>query len=379
MTRTAIEPSVEVARILRDRRKELGWTLRDVEARSRQLGRAIHFTTLARVERAEVDPGVLRLHTLFKLYDLPMRLLEDLLEVEEFVGDIPARASTTTTYAEAMKAWKSGDLRQAFAGLARLRRSAGKDAASDPERQKALIGLAVAIASAGRYRLAKQLIEDVLAEPLGPELLVPALVEAANCWHRLGSPRVAIGFLESADKEVAPTASRHRALVAHARASVLATLRDFVGSESALVQAIDHYRAAGDAFGEGQALGVRVRLLVEQEDLPGALAAVRAARAHAESHGHGRLLIQRILDEGHLLCTSGESTRGVETLHDGLARAVATQDDMMQFYGHYYLWKAYAAVNDHQRSGMELSAARYFVQHIDARVPEAIEVASVSK
>jgi transcriptional regulator with XRE-family HTH domain len=374
MGRVALEPSLEVARLLRDRRRELGWTLREVEERTRKLGRPVHFTMVARVERGEVEPGLRRLHVLFRAYELPVKLLEDLLEIEEFVGAPPVDAPISRLFEVAVTSWKAGDLRQALATLAALKAKTANDATGRYERQKALLTLAVTIGSIGRYRLAKHIVEDLLLEPPEPGLLVPALVEGATCWARLGSDAVALGLLASAEAYAKPEEHRHRALVFHSRASTLTTLRRFEDAEQALAQALVEYELAGDAFGKRQALGVRVRHCFEREDYGAALTAAREARAHAESHGHGRMVVHRMLDEGRVLFELGDHAQGLTTMSAALAQAVASQDPIAQFYGHYYLWKAHRRMGDAKRADLEANTARYFVQFVDATVPEAGEV-----
>ena len=51
MARVAIEPSAAVARMLRQRRRELGLSLRQVAEQTRAYGRPIPFTSLANIER----------------------------------------------------------------------------------------------------------------------------------------------------------------------------------------------------------------------------------------------------------------------------------------------------------------------------------------
>ena len=88
----ALSPSPAVAQLLRERRGELGLSLRDVQRRTESLGSPIPFTTLAKVEQGKVDPGVKRLHLLLKIYDLPVGLAADLLDLEEFSEEAPDEA-----------------------------------------------------------------------------------------------------------------------------------------------------------------------------------------------------------------------------------------------------------------------------------------------
>jgi transcriptional regulator with XRE-family HTH domain len=375
MGRVSLEPSQEVARLLRDRRRELGWTLREVEERCRTLGRPVHFTTLARVERGEVDPGLRRLHVLFKIYDLPHKVMEDLLEVEEFAGDLPTDAPTARLYEDAVRDWKAGDLRKGLAGLATLRARVGQTAAERYDRQKSILAIAVAVGAIGRYRLSRHIVEELLLlEPPEPSLLVTALVQAAVCWHWLGSGDVALGLLGHAEAKCEPGQHRYLALVLHERAGTLASMGQPDESERTLERAITEYRAAGDTFGEAQAFGVRVRLCFDRGEPAAALVAAREAREHAKRHGYERLVVQRTIDEGRALFESGRREEGLTTLSTGLAKALEGQDSIAQFYGHHCLWKAYVQLGDAERAKLELNAASYFVQFVDAAMPEAREV-----
>ena len=93
MPRAAISSSPSIAGLLRDRRKELGLSLRDVELRTQEMGQVIPFTTLSKVEQGTVDPGVRRLHQLLRLYDLSPHLTHDLLDLEGFAAEFPEGAS----------------------------------------------------------------------------------------------------------------------------------------------------------------------------------------------------------------------------------------------------------------------------------------------
>lgn len=374
MGRQAVQPSGALARVLRERRLELGWTLRDVESRTKSLGRPIPFTTLAKIEQGRVDPGLRRLHVLLRLYDLPAGLSEDVLDLEEFAGPVPDDADPATSYARAIDVWRSGDLRLGFAHLASIRALTPTDAAGRLEHQKALISVAIAIGALGRFRLSKQIVDEILLDRPEREILVSALVQAAICWHWLGSCEVALGFLARAEANVLPSDLRQRAWIAHERGSTMASMGRTGDAESFVAEAIRLYRAAGDAYGESIALGVRVRLGFEAGDPAGALAAAREAREFAERHEFGRLLVLRGLDEGRALVDLGEREAGLAALHDALAKSIQSQDHVAQFYAHHRLWKAYVRLGDAGRSEVELGAARYFVRFLDAAVPEALEI-----
>jgi transcriptional regulator with XRE-family HTH domain len=85
MGSAALKPSVAVGRLLRQRRKEMKLTLREVSERMADRGDRIPTSTLVRIEQGKLDPGVRRLHLLLRLYDLPPHLIADLVERVEAV------------------------------------------------------------------------------------------------------------------------------------------------------------------------------------------------------------------------------------------------------------------------------------------------------
>src|SRR6185295_18502450 len=82
MPSKAIGASPAVARFLKETRETLGLTLRGVAAMSAEVGNPIPHSTLARIERGKLDPGVLRLQQLLRLYNLPTQAAGDLLDLE---------------------------------------------------------------------------------------------------------------------------------------------------------------------------------------------------------------------------------------------------------------------------------------------------------
>jgi hypothetical protein len=372
--RVAVTTSRALAGLLRDHRRRLGWTLRDVESRRRSLGRPIPFATLAKVEQGKVDPGLRRLHALLRIYDLPLGLAQDVLDLEEFAGEVPSDVSSTTLYEDAVRYWKAGDLRQGFAHLAELRVRTAKDDADRVLQQKAMLTISIVAGSLGRHRLARLMIDELLLAPPGPELLVPVLVQAASCWHWLGSGEAALGFLSRAEANARPGDHRHAAWIAHERASTLASMGRGLEAEVELKRGIAEYVAGGDTHGECRARGVQVRLLFDRGDLDGAGAAALEARERSRASGHQRIAVHRTIDVGRIRAAQGRFEEGIQALCEGLGEAVASQDKVAQFHAHYYLWKAYLGANDPARAEDALSAARYLEQFLDIAGPEAKEV-----
>jgi len=370
--RRGIEPSAAVAALLQRRRAELGLTLRQVEARAQALGEPIPFTVIARVEKGQVDPGFRRVNILLRIYEIPLQVAGDLADLEIFGADAPAEAPLD--YEDAIRSWKTGDLRTAIAHLLALKRRAEDDPARDLERQKVLLAFAITAGSLGKYRLSRQIVDEILLEPPDPSLLVSALTQAAVCWHRLGSGEVALALLARAEGHVGKDDHKRRAWVHHSRAATLASMGRFDEARAELDRALAAYRAGNDPYGESRAYGVLVRLLADRGDLAAALEAARRAQQHARAHDHARLLNMRRVDEGRVLLALGQTESAVAALNGALSAALAMQDGESQFHAHYQLWKAYGLLQDQARADLELRASQYYVRFLDETTPEAVEV-----
>ncbi|HKQ60117.1 MAG TPA: helix-turn-helix transcriptional regulator [Candidatus Polarisedimenticolaceae bacterium] len=364
-----------MAGLLRDRRRQLGLSLRDVEERSRAFGRPIPFTTLGKVEQGRVDPGVKRLHLLMRLYHMPLELAGDVLDLEEYAALLPPEIPRERLLDEAVAHWQKGDLQKGLAHLFAFRSHASQ-MQDRLLRQKALLTFAITAGSLGKYRMSREIIDNLLVAPPEPPLLVPVLVQAAVCWHWLGSGEAALGFLNRAEAHLGSHEAKQRAWVHHERASVYLSMKQFDPAREELGHAIVAYRAAGDPYGEGRALGVAGRLEFEGGNMRAALAATRVAFEHCARHGFKRLCTMRRLDEGRALVACGDTGAGLATLSETLQEAIGTDDDVVRFHAHHALWKTYGLLGDSARAELELKGAEYYVRFVDETVPEAAEIRS---
>lgn len=374
MGKVAIHPSMVLADLLRRRREELGLSLREVQARSTASGDRVHFTTLARAEQGRTDMGARRLYRLLKLYDLPIQLAADLLELEESAGTEVPTGSFEELAREGVEFWKSGNLREALARFFAVRTWTPGGARERVNRQKALLGMAVAAGGLGRLALSRYIVEGLLFEPPDPSLVVPILTQAAKCWHGLGSFDGALGFVARAEARLQPRQHQERAWVFHEKASILAEMGDFVAAETALRTAVAAYRRARDAYGEAKSLAVQVKLDRERRDWPGTLRAARAAKALSRRHGFKRLYAARGLDEARALRELARSRAALEVLREVLAWAIQEDDRVVRFYAHHALWKTYEVLGDGVRATAELRAALDHVQFVEEVMPETREV-----
>ena len=378
MPRIAIHPSASLAALLRDARRERGLTLRQVEKQTAHLGEAISYSTLARVEQGKIDPGVRRLHVLLRLYGVPLQLAGDLLDLE-LLGPAVPRASADQLHSAAIELWQKGDTRAALAHLLALRRAVPSGEKNLLARQRALLSFAVTAGSFGKRHLAKEIVDNLLAEPPHATLLVRVLVQAAVCWHWVGGKQASLAFIEHADRLVAADAFQEQAWIAHHRASTLVDLGSLEGVRASIDRARTAYRSAGDPWGESKLLATEFKLAMAARDPARALDLAREAVRHAKEHGFERLLTLRLVDEGHALLASGRAAEAVRTLELAVARAAQHDDPMARFYAHYYGWKASTRLGDVQRAALELQSAQYFLRFLDEISPESQDVRASGK
>jgi hypothetical protein len=90
----------------------------------------------------------------------------------------------------------------------------------------------------------------------------------------------------------------------------------------------------------------------------------RFARVHALAE----------LQEARALLLSSTPERALKVLNGILSRPIASSDDVICFYAHFYLSKVYTALGDPLRSHVELEQAKYFVGLVDQASKEAVEV-----
>lgn len=366
-----------MADLLRRRRVQLGLTLREVQERTGETGKAIPFTTLAKVEQGRVDPGVMRLHQLLRLYNVPVQMAAELLDLEHWSDEHVRQLDPEVLQAEGLTHWKKGDLKKALGYLYSVRERSSEDARHKQERQKTLLSFAVAAGALGKYHLSRQIADDLLVEPPHPALLVPVLLQLGVCWLRLGSQEAALAFLERAERHVRPKDLQHRAWILHQKAATLAATDEVEEAEAELVKALQAYRKAQDPQGENRALGVRVKLLRKQKRHTEALKTATSARNHAESHGFDHLAVLRRLDEGRAHVDLGDPANGIPMLREALANAISQKDQTAEFRAHHALWKAYGAAGDRERAELELKAALYFVRFVDESTEEVAEIRAV--
>ena len=374
MGAAAVRPSIAVSKLLRERRVEHKLTLRAVSDRLAERGERIPVSTLARIEQGKLDPGVRRLHMLLELYRVPPHLVADLVELELIAEVPPVEGDLETLYSDGVAAWKRGDFPTGLACFFAIRKQIPADDESKLIRQRATLGFSIAARNLGKFRLAKQIVDDLLCEPPSDSLLINVLVEASSLWRGLGSFEAALALVRQAATHLNPGDSLESAWIRHQEARLLVESGKLADAEKILNAAIEHYRSQSDPYGEAKALNLRTGLLKKSGEPVAALATAREALRLAEEHQLEGVRLGAQLEMGQLQVETGEVEEGLRTLREGLGDSVRLGNRQGEFLAHYYLWKAHEELGDTDRSRFELQAARYFVRFIDDHSPEADEV-----
>ena len=369
-----IDASPAIAKFLRERRRELGMTLRAVQEDSAKLGSPIPHSTLARIESGQLDPGVRRLHQLLRLYRLPAQAAGDLLDLESVAGAIPAEQDPAKLRDLAIAAWSAGRVSKAMAYFFAFRDRVGKSLVPEDVRQDATLSFAIAASGLGKHGLSKHLLEDLLLQRPGPRVLVSALVQLSVCWRSLGSIEAALAFLERAAAVIGPRDHRRRGWVEHQRGLVRIDLGDYDQAEAELGRALTSYKRAKAHMDQALVLISFARLGYERGHGTEAVAAGRRALTFAERHGFSRLSLFARLETARGLQLQQELDESRALLRSILADSLTTDDSVMRFYAHYYLWRTELADGEVSRADVELREASYFVRFVDQTTPEVSEI-----
>lgn len=318
MGSSPVTTSKSVGRLLRRRREALGLSLRRVSRDSAARGETIPASTLSRIEHGRLDPGVRRLTTLLRLYDLDPAHIADLAELESMAVE-PPQGDVETIAARALSWLHAGNLHQALAHVFALREYAADDPEQREVRQRASLNLAILARSLGKDRLARKLVDDLLCEPLPERLLTSALIVSASLWTGAGGSEVALALIARAATRVGPGDPLQRARVRHQEAKILLHAGKAEEASAALDAAMADYRAADHTHDEMAGRILRIAILeatgIGGDPIPWA----RETIAACERAGHPRLAAHARIELGRLLQAAGRS----DEAEDELRRAVA--------------------------------------------------------
>jgi tetratricopeptide (TPR) repeat protein len=369
-----LEASKAMAQFLRQRRRELGLTLRQVQTLSEESGKSIPHSTLARIESGRLDPGVRRLHQLLRLYRLPAQAAGDLLDLESVAGAVPFERDPLKLRDAALAAWRAGRVPEAMACFFEFRERATKAAVPPAIRHEAVLSFAVAASSLGKHRISRHVLEDLLLEKPGVPILVSTLIQLSVAWRSLGSTEAALAFLERAAVHVGPKDHRRRLWVEHQRALVHIDLEDFDAAGRHLALALEAARKAKSPRDQSLLLISFANLAYGRRRGGEAVAAGRRAAEFARKNGFGRLRLFAELETARGLQLEGDHEGSRKLLRSVLADSLTTDDNVIRFHAHYYLWKTELAGGEPARADVELREAAYFVRFVDQSSPEVTEL-----
>jgi len=366
--------SAAVADLLRDRRRSLGWTLRQVEALSRESGHPIPHSTLARIEAGRFDPGVRRLRQLLDLYQLPIQAAGEVLDLEAIAGATPIERDPEKLKRRAILAWEAGNIPEAFACFLAFRRRVPNDAAHREMRHEAILMFAVATSALGRVHLSRHMLDEMLLENPSPDVLVRILIQQSVAWRGLGSSVAARAFIDRAAALVRPDLPQYRGWIEHQLGLLRLADREFKKAEASFRRAIGFQRKARAPHHELLAHLSIVELRFEEGRPKDAIAEAKRVESLAKKHGFNRVRLSALLHQARAHQRLGAMEQSREILRSVLADSMVANDNRTSFYAHYYLWKAEQALGNAARASVELNEAAYYLSYVDQTEPEAADV-----
>jgi transcriptional regulator with XRE-family HTH domain len=365
----AVSPAV--AQLLRDRRRALGLTLRGVEDLSRESGDPIPHSTLARIELGRFDPGVRRLRQLLDLYQLPIQAAGDILDVEALAGATPIERDPVKLRDRAFEAWKQGKIGEALATFLAFRRRVPNDESHRSMRHEAVLAFAVLTGSLGRLHLSRHMLDELLLDNPEPRVLVPVLIQESVVWRSLGSPVVALAFVDSAAAHTSADNPKQQGWVQHTRAMIHIEQRQFAAAAKCLALAVKLHRRAKSPHDEALAMLAMTRINFEAGRADAALAAARIAERFATKHGFNRIRVSALIDQARALTATGSPDAGKTILRGVLGDPLVADDNATRFQAHYHLWLAERESGNVARAPMELREAAYYLKYVAPNSAEA--------
>ena len=377
MGSAALRPSTKVGALLRSRRKELRLTLREVSEKMQETGEPLPVSTLVRIEQGKLDPGIRRLHLLLGIYDLPAHLVADLVELEQLAVEEPEGKSLEQLLKDGIAHWYNGDLGEGLAHLLAIRIQKPEDRKSRLMKQKACIHFATAARDLGKLKLAKQLLDDLLLEPVDPSLMATTLIQTSVVWSSLGSIEMGLAAVRQAACHVDRGDFETRAQIRHQEAKLLLRQNQAASALDAVDDALKLYRKANNTQGEAKMLIVKTDAQAALGDKDAAIRTAKRAIRLAEENDLGPVSVSARMEYGRLLVETDQFEEGVSELRAALGQAVVQEDKLLQFHTHYHLWKAYQQADDRERAKFEFQSAKYFLEFIDSTTEQALEMRAI--
>lgn len=342
--------------MLHERRLALGLTLEQARRRTRGAGCEISAALISKIENGTVEPGIPRLHALFRSYDLPLASLGDFLLRDSLPALPPQRLDPTTLLERGFLLLDSGDLGGAIAHLMTLREPReGEQEAELVIRLRATAALAIGLARSGQIALAKRALEGILIRPPADALLLAdSLRYLAECWWLLGSAPMALALLERAVQHAQALSVEAQRSLDLARSSALLAAGEARSAEQ-LAEAARVRWHHDDPIVAAAALGVRLR------------ASERLNRLDGGSADHPRFtppttgsFAERVMlgaARALWLLEAGEVGAAVIAADESFERATTVDEPRVKLAAAGALWMVARATGDAKRGRQAMASA----------------------
>lgn len=378
----AAELSESVAGFLRAQRKARGFGLRQVQQLSAQYGNPIPFATLAKIELGSVEPGLLRVATLFRLYEVPIDLLDDLLQLETAVRGpaAPAFAEPEAYRQQAVEIYRKGETNEAIRRLLLLRNQLPVTPETAAVRAKTDQSFANIVAILGRRRLARYLFRQSLLSHRRPADLAYPLACLAVQENALSRTETALAWCHAAARALRRTPNASTAATAEKeRLTVLARSGKSDEAFRGIVAVQQAYRANHDIHGLVGALQREIRWLVELQRLEEASQRLDQLEREAQAAGYSRSAGAILMYRGQIAVLRGQFDRALEIANQLEQEEAATRNELSHVVEHYLRWKVAEGRGDRPTARAELLRARSFAVRIQTIAAVCREVITAAK
>lgn len=366
-----MSPVPSVARLLRDARLRRGMTLEQVHRALLGDGTRLPVSTLSKIERGHLDPGVDRMHALLRVYDIDPRVIGELVDEERARKVLESDQNIENLRDRAVEAMQAGRMREAYALVFAAKNMTEDDRVPKEQRHLVLLTLAHVASQMGKLSIAWDLVERILSDDPDPTMTIQSLVQGAGVLLNRSAPQAAMAFVERALK-LRPT-KRLRAVTLHQLARARFRCGEHERALEDLKRAEAQYRRIGDRFLAAKAILTAARMY-EGRDLERAIEAARSAIRLSKSKQFRALQTSGQLLLGYLLCRRGDAAAGLRILNSGRANAIVAENPELEFLAHYHAWRAHRTLGNEERAEIELRGAAFLARQISDRGDEVLEV-----
>ena len=355
---------------LREVRKTSGLSLRGVEKASKALPEPVSFDWLSKAESGVFLPSPEKLITLSLVYETPAQDFLDQIELAQLLAIAPKERDPESLCQAGVSAAKRGDYGLAYAAFKKAENELSEE--DGVRRRHIRRGLANALLSMGRYRLALRVAEQLLADRASePDVECSALLVAASAQYQLGRLRLA----EATAREAVRAARRgglrdplQKALITLGNARF--DLGDLRRSLWAYERAVAQEEAP--SYDQGVLLSNIGNCLAALGDHARAESAYRQAIARAEEVANPRLKALCFMHLGTAYYRWGRLDQARTTLHD--AREIAESHDypVEGFQSSYYLWRMAVEAGVGSETGELFKALKRLRLRVDQQSEEIV-------